>query len=375
MNRLSDSALAALSHAYGWATAARIRLYQKEILRARGVDAPVISVGNITVGGTGKTPLVAWLARALADAGKRPCVLTRGYKRQDEDARVVVSDGKQLLADWRTGGDEPRVLAEELLGIASVVSDKRRYEAARWAQVNLGSDAFVLDDGFQHLALRRDLDIVTIDALDPFGGNKLLPRGKLREPLANLARADCAIITRADLVQNLDETVAALRRISNKFQIFTARTRTARITELKQTHDEPENAARSDHSATNKTVALPFSKDLIDAEAALSQPLLAFCALGNAEAFFSYARRERFNLHDTRRFTDHYNYTQADVDALERDARQGGASALLTTKKDAVKLSTLRFDLPCYVLEIKLEIDNDAALLALINDALKKRRG
>jgi len=367
MNRLSTHALAVLGHVYGRLTNARVNLYRNEILRARTIDAPVLSVGNITVGGTGKTPLVAWLARVLADAGMRPCVLTRGYKRQDENRRIVVSDGARLLADWRAGGDEPRLLAEELLGIAAVVSDKRRYEAALWAKENLDCDAFLLDDRFQHLALRRDLDIVTIDALNPFGGGAMLPRGRLREPLANLSRAGCVVVTRADLVSNLDETLSALRRISNEMRIFTARTRTARVTRLRLTGDS------SGVASVGKEVTVEEAIVAVSA-AARNQPVFAFCALGNAEAFFAHAQRERFELQGTRAFADHHNYTQADVYALEREARQHGASALLTTKKDAVKLSALRFDLPCFVLEIEMEIDDEAALIALVRHALTERR-
>src|SRR5688572_17762032 len=144
-------ALAPLGMLYGAVARARIRLYRSGLLKTERVGAAVISVGNITTGGTGKTPLVEWVARAVALEGRRACVLTRGYGRADERRRVVVSDGERIKADVRESGDEPRLLAERLLGVAAVVCDRDRVAAARWARENLGAEAFILDDGFQHL--------------------------------------------------------------------------------------------------------------------------------------------------------------------------------------------------------------------------------
>src|SRR5215210_5941933 len=157
-------ALAPLGLLYGAVTRARLRLYRSGFLKSESVGAPVISVGNLTTGGTGKTPLVEWLARALARENRRPCILTRGYGRVNASERVLVSDGERMLADARQGGDEPFLLAEKLLGLAAVISDADRVAAARWALENLRSDIFILDDGFQHLRVARDLDIVTVDA-------------------------------------------------------------------------------------------------------------------------------------------------------------------------------------------------------------------
>src|ERR687884_1263755 len=141
-------ALAPLSVVYGALARARTRLYRSGFLKTERVGAPVISVGNLTAGGTGKTPLVEWVARAVASEGTRPCVLTRGYGREDETRRVVVSDGRRVLASVREGGDEPLLLAESLKGVASVVCESDRAAAARWARGALGAQVFVLDDGF-----------------------------------------------------------------------------------------------------------------------------------------------------------------------------------------------------------------------------------
>ncbi|HYY41783.1 MAG TPA: tetraacyldisaccharide 4'-kinase, partial [Pyrinomonadaceae bacterium] len=225
-------ALAPLGVVYGAATRARLALYRAGLFAMHRVAAPVISVGNITAGGTGKTPLVEWLARAVAREGRRVCVLTRGYGRRDAHRRVVVSDGTRILADARAGGDEPRLLAENLRGLAAVVADRNRVAAARWALAELQSEVFILDDGFQHLSLARDLDIVTVDASAPWGGGHLLPRGRLREPLDGLARAHCIVITRAELAPDLNALRAKAAQLSAGRPVFSARTRTTRVRPL-----------------------------------------------------------------------------------------------------------------------------------------------
>ena len=340
-------ALAPLGIIYGAVTRARLALYRAGALSVHKLAVPVISVGNITTGGTGKTPLVEWLARAAAREGRRVCVLTRGYRRADARRRVVVSDGQSVLADARAGGDEPCLLAENLRGLAAVIADADRVAAAQWAFAELKSDLFILDDGFQHLRLARDLNIVTLDATAPWGGGHLLPRGRLREPLAGLKRADCIIITRAELANELGALRATAAQLSDGRPIFNARTSTQRIHLL--TTDE-----RADTSAPD----------------ALVQPLLAFCAVGNPQAFFTHARNAGYELSQTRSFPDHHNYTQTDVDALARAAAQHNARALITTAKDAIKLRSLHFSLPCFVLEIALVLDDEASLLALVRNVL-----
>src|SRR2546428_11002759 len=168
MNPSMTAALTPLSGLYGVASRARRALYDKGLLRVHKVSAPVISVGNVTVGGTGKTPLVAWIAKVLARDGRRVCILTRGYGRLDSHDRVIVSDGNEILASPERAGDEAYLLAEELKGCAAVISDADRVAAAHWAVENLRTDIFVLDDGFQNLRIARNLDIVTIDATNPW---------------------------------------------------------------------------------------------------------------------------------------------------------------------------------------------------------------
>lgn len=357
MLRPSSFILAPLGYVYGATIGARLALYRRGLLKTHDTKSPVISVGNITVGGTGKSPLVAWLARALAREGRRVCILTRGYGRAEETRRVVVSDGEAILADAREGGDEPRMLAEMLLDASvAVVSDRDRVAAARWASENLRSDAFILDDGFQHLRIARRLDIVTLDASNPFGGGRLLPHGRLREPLTQLARADVIIITRADLADDIEGLRTEARRLSDGHaEILTSRLQTIQLRRLDASlaRGVVENNPGTNAAANHETTAFA-----------------AFCAVGNPQAFFAHLRGEGYALSYTRAFPDHHAYTQADADMLAREAVARGAQAFLTTAKDAVKLRSRGFALPCYVVDVGLVFDDEARLLALVRRAV-----
>lgn len=342
--------LAPFGALYGMIMRARTALYRGGALRVHKVNAPVLSVGNITTGGTGKTPLVEWLARAVARRGKRVCILTRGYGRADERARVVVSDGETLLADAHRGGDEPRMLAESLQGVAAVLSDADRVSAARWALANLQSEVFILDDGFQHQRIARDLDIVVVDATNPFSGGRILPRGRLRERASGLARADLIVITRADQADDVDKLRADIGRLSGGRPILLSQTRTLGV----------------------RTLSESGEREVLSINAQ-PQPFAAFCAIGNPGAFFAQVERENTALCYTRAFPDHHVFSQRDAEAIVSEARAHGAQALLTTAKDAVKLRSLRFDLPCFILEIEIELDDEDSLLRLVDEAVFKR--
>lgn len=344
-------ALAPFSLVFGALARARTRLYRSGVFKTERVGAPVISVGNLTAGGTGKTPLVEWVARAVAAEGLRACVLTRGYGREDVQKRVVVSDGVRVLAGVREGGDEAVLLAEALSGVASVVSDRDRVGAARWAREHLGAQVFVLDDGFQHMRITRDLDIVTLDASAPWGGGHLLPWGQLREPATALARADCVVITRSDLSPDLGRLRAQVARLTGA-RVVVSRVRTRGLRRIGDAAQE--EAARVG----------------VDGLAAAG-PVAAFCGVGNPRAFFEQLRKEGFDLRHTRSFPDHHAYTHREVDSLAREAERAGALSLLTTAKDAVKLRSQEFPLPCYVVEIELEFDDEDLLRRLVKDAIR----
>jgi tetraacyldisaccharide 4'-kinase len=339
-------------HLYNLILKARSALYQKGIARSYDLGVPVISVGNITLGGTGKTPLAAFVAGVLADNGRKVCILTRGYKRANSGKRVLVSDGTKILAGAKESGDEPFELALKLLGVSAVIADKDRAAAGIWARENLGSDAFILDDGFQHLKLGRDLDLVTIDATNPFGNGWLLPQGTLREPVESLQRAGAIILTRANLAENIDSLKAQVKKIAPHPPLFVSHNKTTRLVSLSGL----------------------FTGEL---EASLPVPApekaLAFCALGNPPAFFGQLRAEGFGLAGTEAFPDHHAYSQKDILGLEDLARTCQAEILLTTAKDAVKLKELQFSIPCYVVESELVFDDEPALRELILKTLKSK--
>lgn len=344
MNRVATLALAPLSILYGAAIKTRAALYRNGIFRTHKIAAPVISVGNLTIGGTGKTPLVEWIAQTLSAKGRRVCILTRGYGRVNSNQRAIVSDGNQILATVDEAGDEALLLAEALESKAAVICDADRVSAANWALEKFGTDVFVLDDGFQNLRIARDLNILTVDATDAWKNGWLFPAGVLREPINSLRRADCIILTRAN--GPVDPELLKQIQATSNVTVLTSRMVTSRIRPVKFAAD------------TNA----PDSNDL--------RRVAAFCAIGNPEAFFDHLRGENFELVHTASFRDHHKYTQADLDRISREGVADGAGALITTAKDEVKLRSLRFDLPCYVLEIEVEISAPEKLLELIDRAI-----
>ena len=329
MNRATTIALKPLSGLYSLVVDRRSAFYDRGVFKQHRVSVPVISVGNITVGGTGKTPLVEWIARTLATEGRRPCVVTRGYRRNSK-GRVIASNGIEILATLREVGDEAFMLAESLKGEAALVCDADRVAGANWAIENLQSDAIILDDGFQHRRIARDLDIVTIDATNPWGNGNLLPAGILREPLAALSRADCFVITRADDTVQTAALQEELRRLNANAPIFTS------VTGLSEMRDLTTNVSAS-----------------LDPK---GPGIAAFCAIGNPESFFALLEREGFQLKYQRAFRDHHRFTQSDLKRIEDAARKSGAELLITTAKDAVKLRHLKLEMPCYVAEITIDI-------------------
>jgi tetraacyldisaccharide 4'-kinase len=347
MNSAVTFALTPLGQLYGAAMKARRALYHSGRLRVHQLPAPVISVGNLTTGGTGKTPLVEWIARELARTGQRVCILSRGYGRHSPGTRVVVSDGEEVISDAVEAGDEPLLLAETLKGLAAVISDADRVSAAHWAFENFHSQVFVLDDGFQHLRVARDLNILTIDVTNPWGNRKLLPAGILRESPAELARADCIVMTRAD-DPNASEDLRREIAIQTDRPIFCSRMRLKGLRALRSKLGQRSTAGNEIRESS----------------------VAAFCGLGNPESFFSLLRRGGYRLAHTQAFRDHHTYTQSDINRLVQDSSAGGAQFLLTTAKDEVKLRSLNFELPCYSVDISIEIEEANKLETLIAGAV-----
>lgn len=344
---------------YGRIADFRNTLYEKGWIKSFSLGAPTISVGNLTVGGTGKTPLVALVAEILTEAGAKVCILTRGYGRENPKQRVLVSDGETILADVRQAGDEPLELAIRLLSLKTiVVADADRVAAARWVREKFGVTAFVLDDGFQHRRAQRNLDIVCVDATDPFGNGRIVPAGILREPLPNLRRADAVVITRANLIENVSILRSQIAKLGENRPIFTAENKIAALTELRLFLARTQSRAENEQKSENQTSEFENAK------------LFAFCALGNPENFFAQLRRDDFALVSTAIFPDHHFYAAKDIENLIRKAKSCGAEALVTTAKDAVKLRDLRFEMPCFVAESELRFENEAAFRETISSVL-----
>jgi tetraacyldisaccharide 4'-kinase len=296
--RAMRSLLVPLSWPYGAAAAARRRWWRG---RARSLPAPVVSVGNLTCGGTGKTPVVEMVVRDLLARGWSPAILSRGYG--------PAASGSEAP---RRFNDEYLVLAENLPGVPHYQGGSR-LETGRVA-LERGADILVLDDGFQHFQLARDLDMVLIDALDPFGGGNLLPAGLLREPVAALAAASLVGITRCELAPAAElEALAAYLAL--------------RFPGLPQVLIESRPEAWADLDGKVEPAA-----------ALRGRPVLGFCGIGNPEAFRRQLLALDVELRGWAAFRDHRRYSAADVSRLARLAAECGAQAVVMTQKDAVKL-------------------------------------
>lgn len=339
-----------LSRLYEAILQKRVGLYENGFFKSYSLGAFTVAVGNLTVGGTGKTPLVALIAEILAGEGEKVCVVSRGYKRANPKKRTLVSDAEKVLADVEQAGDEPFELAGNLLGKAIVIADADRVSAANWARPKFGITAFVLDDAFQHLRARRDSDIVTIDATNAFGNGKLLPFGILREPPQNLKRADAVIITRANLAENIENLKTEVRRFNIDSPIFVSGNKISKLVGLEKFAVGEQKKVDYELSITD----YELEKIQNSKPEKVKHKYLAFCGLGNPHNFFRQLQSENFDLTATETFPDHYFYKQRDAAKIERKARETGAAILLTTAKDAVKLKNLKFNLPCVVVESRI---------------------
>lgn len=326
---------------YGAVMNARNALYDKGVFSSYALGAKTISIGNITVGGTGKTPLVAFVAETLFEAGEKVGILTRGYGRENPQKRVLVTDGKEILANAKTTGDEPFELAEKLLGKAVIIADADRVSAGLWAREKFGITAFVLDDAFQHRKVKRDLDIVCIDATKPFGNEKVLPSGILREPLESLKRAGAIVITRANLIENIENLKSQISKYSNA-PVFVSHNEFSNFEQINDSKNRTQNSELK------------------------TQNSLAFCALGNPNNFFEQLKRENFKLTATEIFPDHHFYTPDDILNIEEKARENSAEILLTTGKDATKLIGLKLNFPAFTAQNRIIFDNRKEIINLL---------
>jgi tetraacyldisaccharide 4'-kinase len=329
--------LALLSFGYGALIRLRNAGYALKILRTHRLPCRVLCVGNLTVGGTGKTPTVIALAAALTAAGSRVCVLLRGYRREGCGV-AVVSDGAQLLRGWREAGDEAVLLARSLPGVPVVVGGDR-VAAGRLAVDQFRPEVILLDDGFQHRRLRRDADLVLLDAMDPFGGGWLLPRGRLREPVSSLGRAHAILVTRADQAGDLARLRRRVGSLVPRTPVGLAVYRPCRLLDLPSRQERPLEELRGKRVFAMSGIANPqgFQQTLVQAGAQVAGSLA---------------------------FADHHVFTPEDDARVVREARAVSAEWIVTTEKDAVRLDRQPTEgLSWMAMGVHLEVIDGAAAL------------
>jgi tetraacyldisaccharide 4'-kinase len=314
-----------LSVLYSMISRGRAWCYARRIFRSRKLPGTVISVGNLTAGGTGKTPMVLWIAERLAEGKKHAAILTRGY-RGTADTKSMVDANEQ----GEPQSDEVALLRERLAGKIQLGVGADRYKKGE-VLARHGIDWFVLDDGFQHLKLARDVDIVLIDATDPFGGGRTLPSGRLREPVSALRRADLVVITRS--LQASAPAIEGVIRRHTKSPIFYATTQLVSINRI------------------------PRLDVLLPPDEWRRVRFLAFCGIGNPSAFFGDLRAWGFQIVGEWSFADHHVYSAQEIAKLKKAAAGCGAEALLCTEKDVWNLRHVpSAALPVYCCRISFQL-------------------
>jgi tetraacyldisaccharide 4'-kinase len=344
------AALLPASLAYRLAVSARRAAYDRGILRSRVLPRPVVSVGNLVVGGTGKTPLVKLLARGLRERGLRAAVLSRGYGAEGggQPFPRLVSDGSRVLLCSREAGDEARMLADSLEGTIVAV-DPDRARAGEMVASRFPVDAFILDDGFQHRRLARDADILLLDAARPFGNGRVLPAGRLREPASAMRRAGAIVLTRCPRPPD-PAMLAVVRSLNPRAELFTSTHEPARLVEI------PSGTVREPRALAGKTVA-------------------AFCGIAVPGDFARTLAGLGARVALLRPYPDHHPYTAPEIEQFAAAAAEAGAEAVVTTSKDAVRLpGDLRCPLPLHALEIEMKIGGgDGQLLQWVFESIGAR--
>ena len=339
--------LKSVSLFYGLMQRVRVWCYKNKILPTRRLGVPVISVGNLTLGGTGKTPTVVCIAEMLKANGYRPAVLSRGYGGESTLGMNVVSDGREVLLSPEEAGDEPVMMARRLEGIP-VLTGQSRYTTGRFAIDNLGADILILDDGFQHLPLHRDVNILLCDHLHPFGNGCIFPAGELREPLSEVERADLICITRYRGEAGNGLGGANPRNVPVVATVL-----------------QPEDLVN------------PQSGETRDLAYLNGRRVAVFCGIGNPMDFKNSIEALGVEVVARFAFPDHYAYRPDDLKEVESRAQQAGAELLVTTEKDAVKFNDGAFRMPWYVLRVGLHIveGEDAWRRLLLGESAAARVG
>ena len=334
-----------LSYLYSFAVRLRLYLYKHRIFRNKPLGCLVVVVGNLTVGGTGKTPIVEKFARTLTERGRKVAILSRGYKSKkepllkkiwrklshgEEAPPKIVSDGKRVLLDSEVSGDEPYMLAKNLPGVV-VLCDKNRVKAGSFAIRRYGCDTLILDDGFQYLPLKGRLNLLLVDKTNPFGNQHLLPRGILREPIKHLSRASYVFLTKSDGKQ--DEVLLELIREHNP------------KAEIIECAHQPQFLQSIEDGKRH-------SLDILK-----GAHIAAFSGIASPESFENMLRSFGAEIRYNRRFLDHHRFTRSEIKKLYSQAFEAQLDMIVTTEKDAVRLfQDIKPKLPIYFLRLEIEI-------------------
>lgn len=353
--------LKVLSWLYGGGVALKLFLYRIGLLSKFRLPCLVISLGNITVGGTGKTPTAQKLAAIIRDMGYRVAILNRGYRSGWQEEIGTVSDGRKIYMTVSEAGDEAYLLAKNVPGV-SVVIGKNRSITSEYAFDKLKADVLILDDGYQHWPLYRDLDIVLIDAINMFGNNYLLPRGTLREPLSSLHRADAFLLTRVDqsAPDNRDSIEKVLKKYNNHALLMESVHDPHCFMEIQEWYRGP------------RAKSLPLTE-------IQNKKVLSFCALGNPSSFEQTIKGIGAAVVEGVRYPDHYNYTMIEMQTIMDMAIEQEVDAVVTTEKDAVKIPSefIYSDrpLPLYVLGIEVKITvGEQEFMELVKKLTEEKR-
>jgi len=346
-DRASLAALFLLSRAYRALIQFRLWVFAERLIRQRMLGCLVVSIGNLTVGGTGKTPVVEVFARTLTAKGRRVAVLSRGYRskskplfekildvlwRADRDIPPkVVSDGRRLLLDSASAGDEPYMLASNLHDVIVLV-DKDRVKSGRYAIRRFGADTLVLDDGFQYLRLRPHINIVLVDATVPFHNHQLLPRGLLREPIRNLRRANYVFLTKSNGGSHLRHLKAFIKKHNPRAEIVECTHKAEYLVDI-------------------------YAQDKIGLEHLQGRRLAAISGIAAPESFEAALEKLGGAVVYAERFADHHRFRQQEILDFLNASLAHGAEMVITTEKDAVRFPKLdRRDIPVYFLRVRIDI-------------------
>ncbi|WP_092207407.1 tetraacyldisaccharide 4'-kinase [Desulfoluna spongiiphila] len=335
-------ALLGLSKVYGALGRVKRLAYEKGVLEAKRLPAKVVAIGNLTAGGTGKTPMTLFAARWYRQKGARVVIVSRGYGGSLSKRGAVVSDGDVVFLSPHEAGDEPVMMAEQLPGVPVVIGSDR-VAAGMEACDRFRPDVVILDDAYQHIRLARDLNILLADASRPFGNGHVLPRGPLREPLSALSWADAVVLTRAGDGAAGD----FLSHLSGELK-----SRAAALPVFASSH----RVSLSDGAGT------PMTPDALG-------PAFLFSGIAKNHAFEEGARALGVSIAGSRFFGDHHPYTEAEITALEAQARDCGASVLLTTDKDRVKVRTMT-TMPLATISVSIDFGEDLSAVTSLLDIL-----